>query len=366
MLTRSSMSSKSVFLFHNFAAQAKHVPPSSYFPERPLRFAGIQDVLDSTGLWEKCINCHVESGFTRDQLVRAYGEREVSAWENAVRDAARRNDSIMDKRCGDIYWSEHSLDAVKTAAGAAVEAVEAVLRASAVHDSLKHAFVAVRPPGHHCFNLPAGFCIANNVVLAAQRALCAGKRVAIIDWDYHFGDGTAEAFLREDRVMFCSLHCAYDRTGHATYPDHHLKGDSLCKRTEGRMFNIQWQRDDADNCAYAYAFERAVLPALRRFAPDIILVSAGYDAIAGDSLAGMELTPHAFFELTLGLKSLGVPVVCVLEGGYDPILLGNGVAKTIEALLSDKPSTLDALASIASEAHKAVVDSVAAALKLSD
>ncbi len=364
MLTRSTMSSKSVFLFHNFAAQAKHVPPSSYFPERPLRFAGIQDVLDSTGLWDKCINRHVESGLTRDDLVAEYGEKEVRAWETAVRDAARRGDSVLDKRCSDIYWSEHSLDAVKTAAGAAVEAVEAVLRASAAHDSLKHAFVAVRPPGHHCFNLPAGFCIANNVVLAAKRALMAGKRVAIIDWDYHFGDGTAEAFLNDDRVAFVSLHCAYDRAGHATYPSHYLKGDALCERTEGRMFNIQWQRDDADNCAYAYAFERAVLPALRRFAPDIILVSAGYDGIAGDSLAGMEMTPQGFFELTLGLKSLGLPVVCVLEGGYDPILLGNGVAKTIEALLSDKPPTLDALASIASEAHKAVVDSVVSALKL--
>jgi histone deacetylase 6 len=219
----------------------------------------------------------------------------------------------------------------------------------------------VRPPGHHCFKVPAGFCIANNIALAALDAVSAGKRVAIVDWDYHFGDGTAQRFLEIPAVGFVSLHCMRDSTGGMTYPQYHpLKMDALARYTGGRMFNICWGSDDAEDAAYCYAFAHCVLPALERFRPDVIMVSAGYDAIAGDALAGMRLTPQVFYWLTLGLKSIGVPVVCVLEGGYDLALLGAGVVETVRALVAppDTPHELATRGANASVTHTAVVDRV--------
>jgi acetoin utilization deacetylase AcuC-like enzyme len=89
--------------------------------------------------------------------------------------------------------------------------------------------------------------------------------------------------------------------------------------------------------AYNYAFERCVVPAFRRFKPDIVLVSAGYDALKGDTLAGMELLPNAFYELTAQLKKLGVPVVCVLEGGYDPSALARSVVAHLQVMAEENP-----------------------------
>jgi histone deacetylase 6 len=127
------------------------------------------------------------------------------------------------------------------------------------------------------------------------------------------------------------------------------------------MFNIQWTMDDADDRAYADAFARVIVPAFRRFAPDIVLVSAGYDAIKGDTLAGMNLSPRIFELLTSSLKSLGLPVVCVLEGGYDPGLLGAGVCATVEGLLAQNTALEMAGPSVK---HKVVVDDVVAQLRL--
>jgi histone deacetylase 6 len=183
--------------------------------------------------------------------------------------------------------------------------------------------------------MPSGFCFLNNVVLAARTLLAAGKRVAILDWDYHFGDGTANALWGEEAVMFVSLHAAQSRSGFPTYPANNardMKGGGLRKRSKGRSFNVQWPVDDADDAAYAYAFRRLILPALHQFSPDVIIVSAGYDAIRGDSLAGMELTAEAFGFMARALTTLELPVLCILEGGYDVHLLASGVANTILGL----------------------------------
>jgi histone deacetylase 6 len=269
----------------------------------------------------------------------------------------------MDEFSGDVFWSKETMTAVRIAAAAARTAVSTVLDAAEA-GRIEHAFAVVRPPGHHCFEMPSGFCISNNVVLAARVALARKKRVAIVDWDYHFGDGTAAALLDEPDVTFCSLHCERDRRGGFTYPASPLKGDALAERTAGRMFNIMWRRDDADNAAYICAFERVIVPAFERFRPDVVLISAGYDALKGDSLAGMELTPNVFYQLTVRLKRLGVPVVGVLEGGYDPTLLGRGVYETVDALLAPADSEI-VMDSTAVSQHQAVIDSVATALRLS-
>jgi acetoin utilization deacetylase AcuC-like enzyme len=359
MLTR-SLSKKmkdTVHLFHNLVEMSKHIAPSG-FPERPVRLAGVETALYEKGLWTQCQAHLVTTPVDRGVLTREYGEAEVARWERACDLAVAGPD--FDDRSGDIYWSKETMTAVRIAVGASMEAVKTVLDARDGGD-VEHAFAIIRPPGHHCFDVPSGFCIANNVVLATRVALARGKKVAIVDWDYHFGDGTAEAFLKEPNVMFTSLHCKMDRRGSPTYPHSPLKGTTLADRSSGRMFNIQWERDDADNAAYADAFARAVVPAFRRFAPDIVLVSAGYDAIKGDTLAGMNLSPRIFELLTFMLKSLGVPVVCILEGGYDPTLLGAGVAATVEGLLSQN-CLLEV--GVSKPFHSIMVDDVVSTLRL--
>lgn len=343
-----------VHLFHNAVSMIKHEVPEG-FPERPERLAAVTAALKTSGLWSACQPTSIDA-VSEDIFVKHYGAEEVARWKTMVVKAADK--VIQDDVSGDIYWSAGSLEAISTAANAAITAVKTVLSKRA---TIEYAFCVLRPPGHHCFQTPAGFCTVNNIALAAQEALDQGKRVAILDWDYHFGDGTAETFLDNPNVMFCSLHCAKDRRRQMTYPIHPLKGDLLAEKTGGRMFNIQWAKDDADNAAYAYAFQKAILPALRRFSADIILVSAGYDALKGDDLAGMELTAPVFQHITKALVSLQVPVVCVMEGGYNTELLSQGVVETVRGLLEKGSDDLATLGASVKDSHKKVVDAVAPA-----
>jgi acetoin utilization deacetylase AcuC-like enzyme len=346
-----------VHLYHNASVMTRHVPPSREFMERPARIRAVEAALKKAGLWAACKTVKVTEGLPRSAFVAAYGAEAVASWDAGVAAAAAAGHPVVDDECGDIYWSADSLSAVSVAAAASVDAVKAVLRGET-----DAAFALVRPPGHHCFDMPAGFCTVNNVALAAQAALDAGKRVAIIDWDYHFGDGTAATFLDNPNVLFTSLHCFEARaTGWESYPvAHPLKDDRLASKTKGRSFNIMWGRDDADDAAAAYAFAACILPAIRRFGADLVLVSAGYDALKGDALAGMEMTPAVFRTLAASLKTLGVPVVYVLEGGYDTALLSAGVVETVAGMM-EAPSTaaLDATAKGVKAVHKREVDRVA-------
>lgn len=327
--------------------------------ERPQRLVHTEDVIRKKGLWEKCIPIKIESMYPRTHLINEYGSSQVEDWE-AMCASVSKGASMVDSECGDIYWSFGSMTAIRIAIQGAVQAVQQVLN-DARKGVISHAFALIRPPGHHCFNVPSGFCTANNVVLAGRTALAAGKRVAILDWDYHFGDGTAQTFAEDERVMFVSLHSATDSSGNSTYPHHQLKGQALARVSSGRSFNIMWHMDDADDAAYKYAFDTAILPALRRFSPEILLVSAGYDALEGDALAGMKLTAPVFCELTNTLKKLNVPIVCVLEGGYDLKLLAGGVCETIKGLLGETSTPTNTDVGLH---HKAVVDDVCAQIKL--
>ncbi len=332
----------------------QHTPPRGAAVEEPARIVGIEAALKGQpvlptvtawrssavldipvaagSLWTSCEMVEVGESITDVAVEAEYGAKAVRSAH--IKTPARG--SKVDPACGDIYWSPGTWEAAKTAAAAAIQATEAAVAASAA----THAFCVVRPPGHHCFDVPAGFCILNNVVLAARTALAAGKRVAILDWDYHYGDGTAAALWGEERVMFVSLHAERSRDGWPTYPARtarDFKGEGLRKATQGRCFNIQWPLDDADDAACAYAFRRLLLPALEQFAPDIVLVSAGYDATRGDALAGMDMTPAAFGYMAAALTGLGKPVVAVLEGGYSVSLLAEGVVETVRGLQGAAP-----------------------------
>lgn len=366
-----------IAIYYNTKAMIQHRPPSPT-SEEPARIVGIEAVLKGSSIraalqqlakdptvapnipvrtgsiWSFCRIVEVFDAILDADVAEEYGTKAVS---NAQYKTPYSSPQV-DPNCSDIYWAPGTWMAAKTASAAAIAAAKATLH------HLEHAFCIVRPPGHHCFAMPSGFCFLNNVVMAARTLLNAGKKVAILDWDYHFGDGTANALWNEDSVMFVSLHAEMTRSGFPTYPVNNsrdMKGDGLRKRSQGRSFNVQWPIDDADDAAYAYAFRRLILPAFQQFAPDVILVSAGYDAIRGDALAGMNLSPTAFGFMARSLTILGVPIIAVLEGGYDVNLLAEGVAHTILGLQHSPEfdSYMGWLHQEPANTHRETVDAVA-------
>ncbi len=228
----------------------------------------------------------------------------------------------------DTYVSRASYAVALRAVGAVREAMLAVLRGE-----VENAFALVRPPGHHA--LPGrgmGFCLLNNVAVAARDAIRSGAaaRVLIADFDVHHGNGTAETFERDPSVLYFSTHQYpyYPGTGRAE------------ERGMGNIINVPLPAGTGDE-GLSLACERLLVPAARRFRPELILVSAGYDAHWRDPLAGFQATVRGFGRLVRILKDLateccGGRLVLSLEGGYDALALGHSVLASLAALAGEE------------------------------
>jgi len=196
-------------------------------------------------------------------------------------------------------------------------------------DRLPAAFAAVRPPGHHALpDRGMGFCLINNIACAAVAAqrVYGRSRVLILDWDVHHGNGTQAIFYRSRAVLYLSLHqeAWYPGTGAIEETG---EGDGA-----GFTVNIPLPAGTGDE-GYRTVFEEVVLPLAQAFAPEVVLISAGYDAHAGDPLGGMLLTAAGFAALTRLLRAAYPgPVAAVLEGGYDLTHLAASVVATLAAL----------------------------------
>lgn len=237
----------------------------------------------------------------------------------------------------DTYIVQESWDAATLAAGAVARAVEAV-----VGGEVDNAFALVRPPGHHATPSTAmGFCLINNVAVAAQvaRQQLGVERVAIIDWDTHHGNGTQDIFYNDPHVLYVSSH---------TYPFYPGSGhwrEMGSGAGEGATLNIPLPAYTGDD-QFVRVYEDLVLRAVRRFAPQLIIVSAGYDTHWRDPLAPMLMSVAGFARLAQMLTDLADEVcngriVCALEGGYDRDALAAGVVATLRVLQGRADQVID-------------------------
>ena len=292
-------------------------------PERPERLEAILGAVREVGLWDSLDHPSFEAASEGDLETchtRAHVER--------VKDLAQSGGGALD---GDTHVSPVSFDVASLSVGAAMEAVRVVMQGEA-----RNAFVAVRPPGHHAESgrdpySPWGFCLFNTIAIAARVAQrdYGAKRVAILDFDVHHGNGTQEIFYSDPSVLFVSLHQSplFPGTGETNE-----RGEG-----EGQGTTLNFPLPAGSTGAIYHRVWGQVGAKVRAFQPDLILLSAGYDAHADDPLGSMKLTADDYGALVFDAKSwadelCGGKLVAVLEGGYNLDALASSVVMTLGVL----------------------------------
>ena len=288
----------------------------AHHPECPARIHAIEDQLIAAGLLDY-LQRHEAPAATREQLLRVH---DADYLDSIAASVPQQGIVYLDD--GDTAMNPFSYQAALHAAGAVVLGVDLVMAGKA-----ENAFCNIRPPGHHAERARAmGFCIFNNVAVGAAHALAQHglQRVAIADFDVHHGNGTENIFHDEPRVMLCSTfqHPFYPYRG-ADSGNDHIINVPLAAGTDGEGFRA--------------AVTRHWLPALERFQPELLLISAGFDAHRNDDMAMLRLTEADYAWVTVELKRIAAKyaqgrIVSVLEGGYELHALGRSALAHIKVL----------------------------------
>ena len=301
----------------------KHLSGETGHPERPERLTAIRRALEDAGLSRTLHRikpraaAQKELGLAHSTAYLALAVRELSGLHG-----------LAELSTGDTLVSAGSLEAAEFAAGGVLQAIDAVMAGN-----VDTALCAVRPPGHHATRSRGmGFCIFNNVAVAARYIQQTHRleRVLIVDWDYHHGNGTQDIFYEDGSVFYFSTHHfgAYPGTGHPS--------ETGGGKGSGTTLNVPLPPGAGDE-EILRAFENELVPGARRFRPDFVLISAGFDGMRNDLLGCFDITPLGFAAITHAVTRLADEfcqgrVVSVLEGGYRLDGLGESVAAHVEAL----------------------------------
>jgi acetoin utilization deacetylase AcuC-like enzyme len=293
---------------------------TNYHPESPARLRAILAALEAYGMPESSLL--KPDPVDLDLLGQVHDPRYI----RIIEQVADSGGGLWDL---DTVISEGSYRAAMLAAGAACAAVDSAMRGARVP------FALVRPPGHHALYRSAmGFCFFNNITVAAQHAIrdYGLERVLIVDWDVHHGNGTQEYFYPRSDVLFFSTH------QYPFYPGTGSINETGAGQGKGYTVNVPLHAG-VDDAGYMQVFEQVLVPLARRYRPQLILISAGYDAHIGDPLGGMSVTTAGFSELARVVRQLTDDITecegrlaAILEGGYNIEALAQSVVATIAAL----------------------------------
>ncbi|XP_067090995.1 polyamine deacetylase HDAC10 [Osmerus mordax] len=308
--------------------------------EVPERLTVSYKALEENGLAQRCVNVPVRQA-TDAEILLAHSEEYLEAVKKTPHMTLEELMTFT-QQYGDVYFHPNIYHCAKLAIGATLQLVDSVLTGK-----VRNGMALVRPPGHHSQRSAAnGFCVFNNVAIAAHYAKKHHnvKRVLIVDWDVHHGQGVQYSFEDDPSVLYFSWH----RYEHQDFWPKLQESDyDSVGKEKGAGFNINvpWNKVGMENSDYLSVFFHVLLPVAYEFCPDLVLVCAGFDSAIGDPEGHMCATPDIFAHLTHLLMSLAGGRLCaVLEGGYNLTSLAQSVCQTVQTLLGDpapQPSELN-------------------------
>ncbi|XP_060619126.2 histone deacetylase 6 isoform X1 [Anolis sagrei] len=312
-------------------------PWDESFPECPERLVAIRDKLLQCGLLERCVPVLARES-TEEEILLAHSQEYLALMKSTETMSEAELKSLSDT-FDSVYLHPNSYRCACLAAGSVLEVVEKVWSGE-----LRNGLAVVRPPGHHAqHNKMDGYCMFNNVGIAAQyaRKKLGADRVLIVDWDVHHGQGTQYLFEDNPSVLYFSIH-RYEGGNfwpHLPESDSHAVGRS---RGEGYNINVPWDQIGMGDADYLAAFLNILMPVALEFQPQLVLVAAGFDSVIGDPKGEMATTPGCFAHLAHLLMPLsGGKLVLSLEGGYNLQSLAEGTCTVLKALLGDPCPLLD-------------------------
>ncbi|XP_042352614.1 polyamine deacetylase HDAC10 isoform X2 [Plectropomus leopardus] len=307
--------------------------------EVPERLTVSHEALIKTGLAERCVSVPVREA-TDEDILLVHSEEYLEAVKKTPY-MTLEDLKEFTLQFGDVYFHPNIYHCAKLAAGAALQLVDSVMTGK-----VRNGMALVRPPGHHSMRSAAnGFCVFNNVAIAARYAKqkYGVKRVLIVDWDIHHGQGVQYCFEDDPSVLYFSWH----RYEHQKFWPNLRESDyDSVGKEKGAGFNINvpWNKVGMKNSDYLSVFCHVLLPVAYEFCPDLVLVCAGFDSAIGDPEGEMCASPDIFAHLAHLLMNLAGGKLCaVLEGGYNLTSLPQSVCQTVQTLLGDpapRPSNL--------------------------
>jgi len=305
-------------------------------PESPLRIKAIYNMLVEKRLAERCVTVPSREA-TQEEICSVHSET-YRQLVQALDKVPEKSSKSLERLYDSIYLNKRTGLAARISAGSTVELVTRIAQGK-----LKNGVAVVRPPGHHAERFSSkGFCFFNNVAIAARIAVdkLGLKRVLVLDWDIHHGNGTQHMFEDDKRIFYFSVH----RYDHGRFYPSSVDGGPKevgIDKAKGYNMNVGWNGGGMGDGDYLGVFHQLLLPVAYEFAPQLVIISAGFDSARGDPLGGCDISPAGFAHMTHSLMALAQgKIALVLEGGYDLSAISHSFAACTAVLLGDPPQML--------------------------